>query len=124
MTFFKEKMKSIVIMMILFMLEISAIIRANFLFNDDLARNIEGYAGNAFDSRYLADWISKLTNGNNYITDITPLTQIMACFFLAIAVVIIFSVIGKRKMTFIDYVCGTMLMSPYFLANIDRKSVV
>jgi len=121
MAFFKEKKKSIVVMTILFMVEISAIIRANFLYNDDLARNLEGYAGNAFDSRYLADWISKLTNGNNYITDITPLTQIIACFLLAIAVVIIFSVIGKREMTFIDYVCGTMLMSPYFLENISYK---
>lgn len=121
MAFLKEKMKSILVMTVLFLLEISAIIRANFLFNDDLARNVEGYAGNAFNSRYIADWISKLSNGNNYITDITPLTQAIACLFLAIAVVIIFSAIGKRNMSFIDYACGTMLMSPFFLENISYK---
>ncbi len=118
----KKNVNSIVIMAGIFLVQIWAIIRANFYYNDDLGRNIEGYAGNAYDSRYVADWFSVLINGNKHITDISPLTQIMACIFLAIAVVIIMLIFRNgRKLDFWCYACGILLMSPYFLENISYK---
>ncbi len=109
-------------MTVIFLIEISAIIRANFFYNDDLGRNIEGYTGNAFDSRYMADWASILVNGNSHITDSSPLTQLLACIFLAACVVITAYVFSKgQKFTAMHYVCGTLILSPYFLSNMSYK---
>ncbi len=106
----------------LFMVEILAIIRANVLYDDDLGRNLYGYTGNAYDSRYISDWVSILLNCNRHITDISPLTQILACLFLAISVVIVYMTISDApKMNFLSYMCGTLIISPYFLENISYK---
>ena len=107
--------KEILIMTVIFLIEISAIVRANFFYNDDLGRNIEGYTGNAFDSRYIADWTSILVNGNSHITDSSPLTQILSCIFLAIAVVVVAYIFSKgQNLKVMHYVCGTLILSPYF----------
>ncbi len=118
----KKNAKSIFIMGILFLTEISAIIRANVLYNDDLGRNLEGYMGNAYDSRYISDWISILVNCNKHVSDVSPLTQILACLFLALSVIIVFKILGKsEKIGILPYVCGTIILSPYFLENISYK---
>ena len=114
--------KEILIMTVIFLIEISAIVRANFFYNDDLGRNIEGYTGNAFDSRYVADWTSILVNGNSHITDSSPLTQILSCIFLAIAVVVVAYIFSKgQNLKVMHYVCGTLILSPYFLSNMSYK---
>ncbi|MBP3784350.1 MAG: glucosyltransferase domain-containing protein [Butyrivibrio sp.] len=114
--------KELLIMAVIFLIEVSAIIRANFYYNDDLGRNIEGYTGNAFDSRYVADWVSIIVGGNKHNTDVSPLTQILACIFLAAAVVAVVYVFTKgRDFTVLHYVCGTLIMSPYFLSNMSYK---
>ncbi len=118
----KKNYKSILIMWGMFMVEISAIIRANVLYDDDLGRNLEGYTGNAYDSRYISDWVSRLLNGNRHITDISPLTQILACLLLAVSVVIVFRIFDEaKKINFLTYMCGTLVISPYFLENISYK---
>lgn len=109
-------------MAVIFLIEISAIIRANFYYNDDLGRNLEGYTGNAYDSRYVADWISIIVGGNKYNTDMSPLTQILGCLFLAIAVVAAAYVFNKgRNLTWMHYAFGTLIMSPFFLSNMSYK---
>ena len=63
--------KEILIMTVIFLIEISAIVRANFFFNDDLGRNIEGYTGNAFDSRYIDDTKTTKDSGTNDFGTVT-----------------------------------------------------
>ncbi len=109
-------------MSVIFLIEVSAIIRANFYYNDDLGRNLEGYTGNAFDSRYVADWVSIMVGGNKYNTDMSPLTQILGCFLLAAAVVAVVYVFNRgRNLSWLHYACGTLIMSPYFLSNMSYK---
>ncbi len=114
--------KEFLIMALLFLIEVSAIIRANMYFCDDLGRNIAGYTGNDYDSRYIADWISIIVGGNTYNTDVSPLTQILACIVLGITVVVVAYVFtGGGNFTLMHYVCGTIVMSPFFLTNMSYK---
>ncbi len=118
----KDNKVNILSFFALYVIQISAILRANFYYDDDMGRNMEGYAGNAFDSRYLADVISKAINGNNRITDTSPLTQLIACVFLALAAVMLVWFIRKeKKLDLMSLSCAVMILSPYFLMNMSYK---
>ena len=118
----RENKNSILVIFLMYVLQISAILRSNYLYADDMGRNMEGYTGNAFDSRYLADIISPLINANKRLTDVSPLTQILACLFLAVAAVLLLWFIRREsKLDILSLACAVMMMSPYFLMNMSYK---
>lgn len=118
----KDNKKEIAVLFVMYVLQMSSIIRANFSYDDDLGRIIEGYAGNAYDSRYLADIISKAINANNRITDTSPLTQYLACFFLAVSVLVIIRVFSENsKIDIFSLAVAAIMVSPFFLVNFSYK---
>lgn len=116
--------KPIFIMFIIYFVGIISIIRANFYYVDDMGRNFSGYSdyGIAF-SRYLSDLIAPIIHTDSYLMDISPLTQIIAVLFIAVASVIVLRLItGKSKFSFFEYVSVIPLgLSPYFLQCLSYK---
>ncbi len=103
---------------------ISAIIRANYNYRDDVKRIVTGKQGwGSSFGRYLSDFLSTIFHTDNYMTDISPLSQIIAIVFMAAAATIIWYVISRnKKFTIWDMAALIPLgLSPYFLACISYK---
>lgn len=116
--------KVCLIIFILYMIGISAILRANFNYRDDLRRIMEGNQGwGSSFGRYISDFLSTIFHTDNYMTDISPLSQIIAVVFMAAAATIIWYIISSnKKFTIWDMAALIPLgLSPYFLACMSYK---
>ena len=68
---------------------ITALIRADFNYIDDLGRVAEGYRGWNKFSRYTSTFLSSFIHTSKYLTDISPLPQLLAVGIMSFAGVII-----------------------------------
>lgn len=115
--------KPFIILNLIYILAMTAVIRANFNYVDDLGRVARGYRGWNNFSRYLSDFFSAFIHANTYLTDISPLPQLLAVVALSLASVIIlyaFSDDGKISLWRLPAVLPLGL-SPYFLACLSYK---
>ena len=119
---YKVFVKPILLMSGIYLLGILTIIRANFLYLDDLRRALTG-ARIWYDySRYVSEIASIFVHGDTNITDISPLPQLIAIFILAISGVLLVYVIGNRKLTVTGSLASVPLgLSPYFLECLSFK---
>lgn len=76
--------KSFFILCVIYITAISAIIRADFNYYDDMRRIAEGSSAWGF-SRHLSNLLSVFLHGDTYLTDISPLTQLLAAVMMAAA---------------------------------------
>ena len=115
--------KPFLILAVIYIIAFSAIIRANFLYIDDLGRTFNGYKDWDGFSRYTSNFLSTIIHCGNYLTEISPLTQIIAIVFLSISGIIILYVLTKKhNFTFWEYTSVAILgLSPYFLECISYK---
>lgn len=115
--------KSICFMTVIFLIGTSAIVRANFNYIDDMGRVLEGYMGWENYSRFASNGLSTLIHMDRYITDISPLTQLIAILILALAGIILLYVVYERKSFCIwELVALVPLgLNPYFLECISYK---
>lgn len=89
--------KQILILGALFCISIFAIIRANYNYADDLGRiHVGGNLTGAF-SRFIASFIATFLHSNTYLTDISPLPQLLAACILAFTAVILYAVITDNQ---------------------------
>lgn len=104
------------------LLAISAILKADFYYVDDLLRTLEGHANWGF-SRYLSNFLSQFLHGDSYLTDISPLTQIIAVIITALSCSIaIYGVTGERDFRFWHiWAAIPMALSPYYLECLSYK---
>ena len=101
-----------------------AVIRANFSYIDDAGRILNGMQGWGADfSRYLSDFLSTFVNTSSSLTDISPLTTMIATLLMGLATAIAIHVItGTKKFGFWHYVVGVPIgLSPYFLECYSYK---
>lgn len=119
----KMNKKSFCCLFIIYTLATSSIIRANFNYIDDMGRIAEGYSMLGQFSRYVSDILSKLLHGDKYLTDISPLSQVIAIAICCIASIIIIKAIsGKETFSVWEIVAVLPLgLSPYFLECISYK---
>lgn len=123
----KEKysylIKPFLILMIIYGLAFYPIIRANFNYIDDLGRVNLGYRTWYGFSRFVSEYLSIFVHSSNYLTDISPLTQIIATFFLSLSSVLVLHLFKKdKKITFINLISVIPIgLSPYFLECISYK---
>jgi len=106
----------------LYTFAIIGIIRADFLYQDDLGRTMYGYRGWDNWSRYISNYLAVFIHTDTRITDISPLPQIIAALFIAIAGVLLVYIISDGKIT--KTACFLALpigLSPYFLECISYK---
>lgn len=114
--FTKENFKYILIFSIIYFIALMPLIRANINYNDDLGRVRTGYRGFGF-GRYVSDYLSILLHGSSNISDISPLTTILAIIIMALASVLILRIILKEKKIKWYHVVAALPigMNPYFL---------
>lgn len=114
--------KPTIIFSAIYLIGISAILRANFYYDDDIARALRGYTGWGF-SRYLTIFLSQIVHADSYLTDISPLPQIMAAFIMALASTIaVYLITGKKNPTFWYFISAIPIgLSPYFLECFSFK---
>jgi hypothetical protein len=121
---FKVFLTPVLLMTGIYLLGIISILRADFLYIDDIHRAIgEDYARNNFSwGRYLADILSKLVHTTPMIADLSPLTQILAITILSVSSVLFVYVLCDRKIKTIALLASIPLgLSPYILENLSYK---
>ena len=115
--------KPFAILLIMYMIGIWAIIRANFYYIDDMGRSNWGYRSYEPFSRYLSNYLSVFVHGGKHMTDVSPLTQLLAMALIAVAgIIILYTVTKKEQFKFIELIALIPLgLSPYFLECISYK---
>lgn len=116
-------LKPVLILFLIYSIGASAIFRANFYYIDDMGRANIGYTGWEKMSRYVSVYLSYLIHTDSVLADISPLTQYIALFFIAISgISLIYLFQGHLQITWIQYVATIPLaLSPYFLECLSYK---
>ena len=114
--------KIIILLFALYALSISAILRANFNYIDDMGRAFSGYKGWSFYSRFTSDFLSRFIHCSDYLADISPLTQLLAALIMAVSGAIVIHILAPDGSLF--WSCTAMVpfaLSPYFLQCFSYK---
>lgn len=109
----------------IYVVGIFTIIRANYKYIDDYGRVFEGYKGWDDFSRYTSVLLSPFIHADNYLTDASPIPQLLACVFLSAAGIISIRAIANRENVKISIwqiiAVVPMGLSPYFLECLSYK---
>ncbi len=117
-------LKPIVILTFIHLLAISALIRADFYYNDDVQRAFSGGRMWAIaHSRYVSNYLAIILWGEKKIFDISPLTQYIAILICAIAGGVILSLFSQnKKITLVQIMAAVPLtINPFFLQCLSYK---
>lgn len=123
-TYFKRNSKQLfLLLVILYGLAFSAIIRANFYYVDDLGRARWGYQEFDTLSRYAAFYGSIILHTDSFLSDISPLPQYIAVAVLALASMLLIYVLADEENISIWQVAASLPLglSPFFLQCISYK---
>lgn len=94
----KFLLKPFLVLILIYLVGISAIILAGVHYADDIGRTERGYAVWANFSRYINEIFSRAVHADNYLTNIAPLPQLLAVVILALSsLILIVSIVGKEK---------------------------
>lgn len=120
---YKPLLRPVCIMSGVYILGISAILRANINFSDDIGRVFEGYQAWEAFSRYLSNFLSGIIHADSFLSDISPLTQLIACVLLAAAsVTVLYLITGRTRFSVWEYAAVLPLgLSPYMLECLSYK---
>lgn len=124
---FNEKIhfikKPFLFLTLIYSVGIMSILRANFNYIDDTGRILKGYKTWENFSRYLTNFFSTFIHGDNYLTDVSPLPQILCVLLLSITgVFLIYLISGKKDFSIWQLIALVPLgLSPYFLQCISYK---
>ena len=120
---FKDYKNTFLILFIAFGIGFYPIIRANFNYIDDIGRVFFGYKDWNNFSRHLSCFFSNFIHADSYLTDVSPLTQIIATIFLVIsAIIILRTITDRKKFSILEVISVVPLgISPYFLECISYK---
>jgi hypothetical protein len=106
----------------IYLLGIITIIRANFLYNDDLKRSLNGYGIGAGWGRYIPEILSRIIHMDLRLTDISPLPQILAVLILAASTIVFIKILSPEKITAALAAASVPIgLSPYFMENYSFK---
>lgn len=119
----RKLIKSVCILTCMYLLGICAILRANFYYIDDMGRALSGYKQFDFFGRYIPQYFTTVLHADSYLTDISPLPQLLAVVILAMAAVsVLYLVTGRRTFSAMEYIATIPLcLSPYFLECLSYK---
>lgn len=118
----KTYKKTFLYLLILHIIGISAIIRANVSYIDDVGRSALGYRNFGY-GRDLANFLASLAHAGLTVRDISPLTQMLAVCFLSAACCIVIHLLSENR----EFNLWTIIavlplgLSPYFLECLSYK---
>lgn len=109
--------KAILILLAVYAIGISAILRTNFYYQDDVSRAVYGYKQWDYFGRYLSTALSTLVHMGDYLTDIAPLPQLLAVMLLAVsAIAVLYIVYDRTTFRLWELAAAVPLgLNPYFL---------
>jgi hypothetical protein len=114
--------KPILLLFCIYLLGYTSIIRANFLYMDDIGRTTNGFRGWQDWSRYFSIVFSTIIQPDVNLTDISPLPQLVAILLLSGSSVFIVYILCDRKMTIFRLIASIPVgFTPYFLGCIAFK---
>ena len=121
--FWKKYRTPLLVLSLLLLLSISSILRADFKYVDDIGRTVNGYRGWSNFSRYLSSFFSIFLHGDTYLTDISPLPQVLAIFVMGISSILLLHLFSNgKKITFWNILAVIPLtINPYFLECLSYK---
>ena len=118
----KYLIKPFLILILVFAIAYYSIFRANFNYLDDWQRVYTGYRGWESASRFISSFLSIFIHTSPTLTDISPLTQIIAIIFLSFSGVILLYLFKKDKILITSIIsCLLIGLNPYFLECISYK---
>lgn len=120
---YRPLLRPVCVMSGLYILGISAILRANFYYVDDIMRAYDGSMGWDAFSRYLSNFVSFFLHADSFLTDISPLPQLLACVLLgAASVTVLYVITGRMRFSVWEYAAVLPLgLSPYMLECLSFK---
>lgn len=100
-----------------------ALFRSNFRYADDQSRIAFGYIGWRTDGRYVSAILAPIVNMSSYLTDISPVSQILALVFCAAGAILSSCAILKtHTLSLLDVISLIPVgLSPYFLGCLSYK---
>lgn len=115
--------KSIIIIIIAYLAGVSAILRANFNYIDDMGRVASGYKQWETFSRVISCAFSTFFHMDSYLTDVSPMLQIIALIILAFTGILLLYIIFERTFFSIWELIALipLALNPYFLECISYK---
>ena len=115
--------KPVLILTAVYVIGFYSIFRANFNYLDDLGRKHSGYHGWLDWSRWFTQIFSNFLHADLYLSDISPLPQMLACILLAMGSAILLRVFGREKKIGLVSIAAASLtgLTPYFLGIISYK---
>lgn len=115
--------KAFAALMAVYSLGISAILRANFNYIDDMDRVANGYGGWINFSRFLSEALSNFIHMDRYLADISPLPQLIAAFLMAVSgTLLLYIVYDRTSFSAMELVSLIPLgLNPYFLECFSYK---
>lgn len=114
--------KAFSVLLIIHIIGISAIVRANVPYIDDVGRAAYGYRNFGF-GRTLSYFLASLVHADTSARDISPLTQLLAVCFLSASCCIVIHLLSEKQ----EYDLWTIIavlplgLSPYFLECLSYK---
>ncbi len=115
--------KALLILFAVFVVGISAILRANFYYMDDSPRAALGYKQWDYFSRYLSTALATLVHGGDYLADAAPLPQVLAMLIMAVSGILMGYIVYERT-TFSGWelaVLSILGLNPYFLGCVSFR---
>jgi len=115
--------KAFLILAGIYTLGISAILRANFNYIDDMGRVAGGYRNWKNFSRFLSEALSPFIHMDSYLTDVSPLPQLIAVLLLTFSGIILLYIVYERNCFSIWELIALVPLglNPYFLECISYK---
>lgn len=107
-----------------YIVSLLSLLRANYSYIDDMGRAAYGYTGwEERFSRYLSTFSSYVLHAGKYLSDISPLPQIIAvCVMISASMILLYIVTGEKKYTIWELIAVIpMGLSPYFLECFSYK---
>ncbi|MDR2603829.1 MAG: glucosyltransferase domain-containing protein [Desulfovibrio sp.] len=108
-------------LLLIYLVGISALLRADYLFLDDLGRAMTGMRGWGSGGRPLSDFLASLFYMSSRTFDASPLTQLTATGILALVSLLLLKAV-RVKLSWSTVLCVTPVgLSPYILENLSFK---
>ena len=119
----KWVIKPVLEISIIYFIALLSLFRANFNYIDDLGRVAQGYRNWINWSRFISQELSVLINTQKILTDISPLTQLIAILIIALAGVIIIYTFTEKKTVQLSMIAAVVPLglSPWFLECFSYK---
>ena len=121
---YRSFIKPVLLLSGIYLLGMLTIIRANFLYLDDMGWAASGHREWFNWSRYMIIFLSYFIQPEIRMTDISPIPQLLAALSLSISSVLLIYIIGNKKITVLRLIASIPLgLSPFFLEFLSYKFI-